>query len=201
MKLRLKYNSPVILSFTFAALIVMVMSTFMGPGFKSLFTLRGSFNFVNPVDYFRLFSYILGHADWSHFLGNFALILLIGPILEEKYGSFDILLMTLGTALITAIINILLFDSGAMGASGVAFMMILLVSMTNFKSGEIPITFILVVLLYVGREVVASFSPDNVSQFGHIMGGICGAIFGFLFEGGFKKEDPPATTPGTGSEL
>jgi membrane associated rhomboid family serine protease len=59
-------------------------------------------------------------------------------------------------------------------------MMILLSSFTNFNKGEIPLTFILVLLLYLGQQVVDSFKADNVSQFAHIVGGLCGSLFGFL---------------------
>jgi len=40
------------------------------------------------------------------------------------------------------------------GASGVVFMFILLSSFVNFKKGRIPITFILVVIIYLGGEVM-----------------------------------------------
>jgi hypothetical protein len=84
------------------------------------------------------------------------------------------------TALVTAVLNNLFFSTGLMGASGIVFMMILLSSFVNFKQGEIPLTFILVVVLYIGREVISSFERNNVSEFAHILGGICGAAFGFL---------------------
>jgi uncharacterized membrane protein YdcZ (DUF606 family) len=67
-----------------------------------------------------------------------------------------------------------------MGASGVVFMMILLASFTNFSEGEIPLTFILILILYIGREVFNSFRQDNISEFAHIIGGLCGSLFGFF---------------------
>jgi uncharacterized membrane protein YdcZ (DUF606 family) len=59
-------------------------------------------------------------------------------------------------------------------------MMILLASFTNFNKGEIPLTFILVLILYVGRELINSFKSDNISEFAHIVGGFCGSLFGFF---------------------
>src|SRR5262245_15769051 len=92
--------------------------------------------------YAGLFTHILGHKDWQHLIGNFMLILLIGPILEERHGSRALLIMILLTALMTGLAN-LVFSSGViLGASGVAFMMILLASMANMRGGEIPLTFI-----------------------------------------------------------
>jgi hypothetical protein len=32
---------------------------------------------------------------------------------------------------------------------------------------------------FIGQEIVAAFRPDNISQIGHIFGGMCGAFFGF----------------------
>jgi membrane associated rhomboid family serine protease len=65
-------------------------------------------------------------------------------------------------------------------------MMVLLASFTNFNKGEIPLTFILVLVLYLGRELFNSFRSDNISEFAHIAGGFCGSLFGF-----FRPARPP----------
>ncbi len=192
--MKLKYNSPVILTFTFLSSIVLLIDSVTGskiiPG---LFTVPGEFAFNHPLDYLRIFTHAAGHANWMHLVGNFSLVLLLGPILEEKYGSRDILLMMLATAGITGILNVVFFDSGLLGASGIVFMLILLSSFSNFKSGEIPITFILVVALYLGQEIYRAVTEDNqVSEFAHIIGGAIGGVFGFLVERS-KGGKKPAT--------
>jgi GlpG protein len=69
-----------------------------------------------------------------------------------------------------------------MGASGVVFAFILMTSFTEFRDGEIPITFILVAVLYLGKEVANGlFAKDHISQMGHILGGITGAVIGYLW--------------------
>jgi membrane associated rhomboid family serine protease len=113
-------------------------------------------------------------------INNFSLILLIGPMLEESYGSRSLLFMIIITALVTGVLNVLFFTSSLMGASGVVFMMILLASFTNFNKGEIPLTFILVLVLYLGSQLLDSFRNDNISQFAHVVGGFCGSLFGFF---------------------
>ncbi|MBQ1907063.1 MAG: rhomboid family intramembrane serine protease, partial [Firmicutes bacterium] len=71
---------------------------------------------------------------------------------------------------------------GIMGASGIVFAFILLTSFTEFKEGEIPLSFILVALIYVGKELMAGIlSADNISQLSHIIGGACGASFGYAW--------------------
>jgi membrane associated rhomboid family serine protease len=118
--------------------------------------------------------------------------LLIGPILEERHGSVRLLVMILVTALVTGIATLLLSSHPVMGASGVAFMMILLASMANVRSGEIPLSFIAVAIIYLGGEVVASFRNDQISHMAHLVGGSVGAVFGFLAAGDRKAKAKPA---------
>jgi membrane associated rhomboid family serine protease len=179
--MRISYNSPVVLSFTFLALAVFVLTHFLSTSLQAAFVTLPSFSFTRPLDYFRLFSHVLGHQDLNHLMGNFTFILLIGPILEEKYGSQVLVGLVLITAFITAVLNTLFFNTGLLGASGIVFLFILLASFTTFKSGEIPLTFILVFLIFIGQEAYSSFESDNISQFAHILGGIIGSIFGFSF--------------------
>lgn len=146
----------------------------------SWFHLPGNFQYANFISYFQLFSYPLGHGSTEHLLGNLSFVLLLGPILEEKYGSKKLLIMMLSTALITAILHILFFSSSLIGASGIVFLFIMLISFTNVSGGTIPLSFILIFLLFVGKEVISSFQQDNISQFAHIIGGVCGSMFGFL---------------------
>ncbi|MFI3175732.1 MAG: rhomboid family intramembrane serine protease, partial [Bacillota bacterium] len=100
---------------------------------------------------------------------------------EEKYGGANLLFVILLTALVTGICNVVLFpDVALLGASGVVFAFILLSSMASFSDGKIPLTFILIAVIYIGREVISAFSTDNISQFTHIIGGIVGAGCGYF---------------------
>ncbi|MBN2874459.1 MAG: rhomboid family intramembrane serine protease [Spirochaetales bacterium] len=178
----IRYNAPTTLTFTLVCAVVLLLGTVFPGLVEAWFSVpgRGGFDAHSLRDYVRLFSHILGHADINHFLSNFSFILLLGPILESTYGSGGMMIMTVITAFVTGILNILLFQTGLMGASGIVFMMILLSSFTNFNKGEIPLTFILVLVLYLGREVWNAFTANNISEFGHIIGGLCGSIFGYL---------------------
>ncbi|NLD94755.1 MAG: rhomboid family intramembrane serine protease [Fibrobacter sp.] len=178
--MKIRYNSPVILSFALICSGVLLLDhTTNGSLMKSFFICYPHMEFTNPFTYLRIFSHAIGHKDWSHLISNFTLILLIGPILEEKYGSKRLLTMMIISAGITGLLNTLIFPTGLLGASGIVFMFIILGSFTNFKSGDIPLTFILVILLFLTKEFVDAFANDSVSQFAHIMGGICGSVFGF----------------------
>ena len=179
--MRVRYNAPVILTFTLLAAAVMVVDQFVSGFARLWFSCPANLDGAGAADYLRLFSYVLGHRDWLHLMSNFSFVLLIGPVLEEKHRSGPMLLMLLITALATGILNVLLFKAGLMGASGIVFMLILLSSFTNIRAGEVPLTFILVVVLFLARELLSAFGQDDISQFAHILGGFCGSLFGFLF--------------------
>ena len=177
--MKLKFNSPVILGFSLICVAVFVLDKVMVGTLMPYFTL-GNVSTSSPLSLLTLFTHVIGHASIEHLMGNLTFILLLGPIVEEKYGDSRTLFMMLITALVTGILNLLFFHTGLMGASGIVFMLILLVSFTNTKSGEIPVTFILVALLFIGKEVIESLNTDQISQFAHIIGGVCGSVFGFV---------------------
>jgi GlpG protein len=146
------------------------------------FTVYPTFDAASPLDYFRLVSHVFGHASIAHLLGNMMFLLLIGPLMEERYGSKHLLAMIAIVALLTGILNVLFFPKGLLGASGIVFMLIILSSFNNLKQGYIPLTFILVFLIYLAKEVYLEFTvQDNVSHFAHILGGSLGSIYGFMY--------------------
>jgi membrane associated rhomboid family serine protease len=177
--MKITYNAPVTLTFSIASASVLLLS-YVIPGIVYWFSTPVPFDPTLVSSYLKVFTYVLGHADIGHLMGNLSFILLLGPTLEQSFGSKTLILMILITALVTGLFHSLLFSGALLGASGIVFMMILLSSFANAKSGEVPLTFILVVVLYIGREVIDSFQADGVSQFAHIAGGLCGAVFGYF---------------------
>ena len=179
--MRISYNAPVSLSFSLLAALILLLNYTLLPGIvETLFLIGPTMNPANVLDWIRLFTHVLGHGGWDHLIGNLSFILLLGPILEEKYGSGPLLIMVVVTALVTGLLNVLLLSSGLLGASGIVFMMIMLTSLVNFRAGELPLTFIAIIVLYISKELFAAFSQDSVSQFAHLIGGACGSLFGFL---------------------
>ena len=136
---------------------------------------------ADPLFFVRLFGHVLGHAGWDHFISNMLLFLVIAPPLEERYGSRTLLSGILMTALVSGILQCVLFPSSALlGASGIVFMLIILSSLVGSRNGGIPITLILVGALYLSQQVYdILFVQDNVANFMHIVGGACGTVFGF----------------------
>ncbi len=136
---------------------------------------------TNPMTYVRFFTHVFGHQGISHFISNAAYILLLGPMLEEKYGSAMLIKIIAITALITGLVNYIFFWNVALcGASGVVFAFIVLTSFTGFKQGEIPLTFILVAVIFIGQQIFEGIAiEDNISNMAHIVGGIVGAVLGY----------------------
>jgi membrane associated rhomboid family serine protease len=181
--MRIRYNAPVTLTFTLFCLAILLTDLFAHTAFtRNIFSIvgKGSFDFSNPFHYIRLFTHVMGHVSFTHFISNFSIILLLGPILEEKYTSLSLLFMMAITAVVTGLLNVLLFPTGLLGASGIVFMMILLASFTNIGHGDIPLTFLLVLVIYLSAEIAKSFDKNSISEFAHIAGGICGSLFGFI---------------------
>jgi GlpG protein len=103
-------------------------------------------------------------------------------MLEEKYGSKMLIEIILVTAVVTGIINYLFFwNVGLCGASGVVFAFIVIASFTNFREGEIPLTFILVACIFIGQQVYEGIVvSDNISNTAHIIGGLVGSVAGYF---------------------
>ncbi|MBS4959713.1 MAG: rhomboid family intramembrane serine protease [Clostridiales bacterium] len=179
---KITFNSPVILSFTLICFVVLVLNKITGDFLNTYLFCVYRFGFTDVLGYLRLFLYIFGHAGWSHFSGNITMLLIVGPLLEERYGSKKLLLMMAITAVITGLIHISFFpDTALIGASGIVYMMILLSSITNVEDGKIPMTLLIIAVVYIGGQIYEGlFIRDNISNLGHIVGGVLGAIMGYL---------------------
>ena len=175
------YNSIVILSYFVICLIVLILNTILKGKINNFLALRKG-SLLNPMTYIRLFTTGLCHNNWTHFRNNFITILLIGPLLEEKYGSIPILEMLLITTAASSLIHLFIYESSAIGASDNVYMLIVLCSVVNVTEGKIPVTLILIFLFYVADEIIKQFSnkKDNISHDSHIVGAICGFIFGYF---------------------
>lgn len=174
------FNAPVVLGFVAASLIALLLGLVTGGAANTVLFSTYRTAAFDPLAFVRMFTYVLGHADFNHWLANATLLLIVGPMIEEKYGGVKTLLLILITAFSTALINNLLFTTGIMGASGVVFAMVLLSSFASYEKGSVPLTLVLLAVILIGGQIVAAFQPDGISQFAHIFGGLIGCAAGFL---------------------
>lgn len=185
--MRISCNSPVVLAFVAIASLELLADFITHGAIRPLFSSHGNASLMSMLIMPGSFLHIFGHANFDHLVGNMMFLLLLGPILEEKYGSMTFMIMIGITAVSTAVLNAVFFSNGILGASGVVFMLIVLSSFTNVKEGTIPLTFVIVIVLYFGKEFLESFTSDNISHFAHILGGCFGGIFGLIFSGNTKE--------------
>ena len=179
-----QYNSVLILTMFATSVGALILKKITnGKSDKLLFSSYRS-SLLNPLTYLRFFTHILGHSNWEHLINNYIIILLLGPMIEEKYGTMDLLLMILITAFVVGLFNFIRGGIKLKGSSCIVFMLIVLSSFSNIQAGKIPITFILIFIFYVFREIKDLKADDGISHTGHIIGALCGAVFGFWYMNG-----------------
>ena len=186
---KIQYNAVVILSYFFICLVILILDKLaQGRLVNNLFSTGRNDSLLNPLTYFKLISHSLGHSSWDHLYNNFLKILLIGPLTEEKYGSLNLLIMIILTSLIIGIINRIFSKNRILGASGIAYMLIVLCSFVNIESGKIPITVVLIILFFVVDEIINLLKrkKDGISHLGHVTGAICGILLGILSMNGIN---------------
>ena len=181
-KFKLYFNAPITLSFVGICLLALGLDFLTNGESTDAFFCTYSSSLINPFTYIRLIGHVFGHIDFSHFISNALYILLLGPMLEEKYHD-KLIIVILFTAIVTGILHNI-FDPhvALLGSSGVVFAFILLSSITGERQG-IPVTLILVAILYLGEEFYSFITvSDNISQLTHIIGGLSGALLGLMFK-------------------
>jgi membrane associated rhomboid family serine protease len=178
--MRIRLNSPVLLTYTIASTCILILST-LHRNILIWFIAPSSF-VPNSVQFWiTLFSHSLGHISWSQLINNFALILLIGPRMEDRHGRRGLALILGVTALVTGILSVVFHSTGICGSNSITFALILLSSFVDFRGGEIPATFLLIFVLYIGREVSHFVTNSEETNLLDLVGGICGSLFGYQF--------------------
>ncbi len=181
-KRTITFNAPAVLWFVILCFGAMVLNALTGGLTNRLLFSTYRASLLNPLTWLRLFTHVLGHVSWQHFIGNMTYILLLGPMLEEKYGWRTLVGVMAVTAGITGVVHTVLFPGAALcGASGIVFAFILMTSFTGFREGELPVTVILTAAVFIGQQMYEGlFVRDNVSNLTHILGGAVGGVTGYM---------------------
>ena len=179
-KLRITFNAPITLGFVIMCFIATLLGVISNGRITQSVFMTYHTSSTSPMTYVRFVTHIFGHSGWNHFIGNASYLLLLGPMLEEKHGSKELIEVIGITAVITGIVNYIFFwNVGLCGASGVVFAFIILASFTGFREGEIPLTFVLVAVIFIGQQVYEGIAVQNdISNMAHIVGGIVGTVLG-----------------------
>jgi rhomboid protease GluP len=190
-------DAPVTLLLVAAAAVLVLV-----PGSTALLRLDpiGPTALFNPRWYLGVVGHVLAHQNFAHFIGNASLFLLLAPGLERRFGAlgFAILLGLLAAVTgVSASVVLFFTQKSLVGASGVVFALIFLHAMVEGRGREVPLTAILLGVLWGSKELLGLFDASNVSNSAHLNGALWGFLFGLA---GRKRspEDPPGSSGGSG---
>ena len=188
LKLKVSYDAPVTLSFVIICAVLFLLNCFVIKNdvlekiLASPTTQAGTLPFIvkQPLSYVRLLVYIFGAGSGagSLLITNLILIMLLGPAMEERYGSVIIGIMIFVSALFSGVLNACFCTESLVGAVPVVCMMIFLNAFMSFSKKTFPLSFAAVIVLFVLLEVFSGAGAVKIIIC--IAGGLCGSLFAFL---------------------
>lgn len=211
----LKINSPVVTVIAALSVLAMIFDTFIikGKVISNAFTCHASkasgtfaaFNFKSAADYARMIFYVLGSSSWHSMFSGTIILLLLGANLEERYGSKILLLMIFTSSLVTGVLTACISTVPVSGADGIIFTMLILISISEISKKEIPLTWLMVLVLFISYKLYSTADfyhlkkasiilEKNICVFIQLIGGICGSLFGFLVAPKNKKASGKETS-------
>lgn len=187
-KISVLYDAPVTVTF---ALIVIFVFLVDGAIFKGNLSAKyllaptaangaNPFSFKIPLSYIQVLFHVVASVEQTALLSNVIIILLLGPILEEKYGSVIIGLMMVLSALLSGVLNASFCLVGSSGADSIVFMFVLLNSYLSVSKKKIPLSAVIVLILFISGEFFAKNPNGFIGILVNIAGGLCGSLLAFL---------------------
>ena len=205
---KLSYNAPFTITLCAVSLIVFLIDKFAFKGslMAKAFICRSHtgaipFDFKNIKDYITLLSHALGNSSISTLLLNMILALILGPVLEERYGSPVMILMSVITTLIAGVLTACLGNTPLSGFQSIVIMMIFLSSLQPFQKKDLQISWIAVIIFYLVMDFI-DLSDSNfttvqklISPAIELCAGLAGSLFGFLSAPKKKPSSPKKDKP------
>lgn len=165
------FESTFTISLIVISFVVTLIQEFFIPNFASNFATHNRFDM-------GIVLHIFGHSGWDHFLGNVIYIAMLGPSVEDKFGTIPLAIITILSALIIGTISVI-SNTPCYGLSSVAYMWVILNTFQSDESEGLPITSIILLFVFVLPEAIAIFTKtDNIAHQNHVLGAICGLGFG-----------------------
>ncbi len=191
LNLKISYDAPVTLTFVIVCALIFLLNVLLirngkSGGFEKIFasptSQGGVLPFIPsaPLSYFRLLFYIFGSEPGYAYelFTNLILIMLLGPSMEERYGSVIIGIMIFVSALFSGVLNACFLETSLVGCVPLVSMMIFLNAFMSFSKKKFPLSFAAVMVLFV---LVQFFTGAGILRIiVCIAGGLCGSLFAFL---------------------
>lgn len=186
--LKLSYDAPVTLTFSLVCIVLFLVDNFLLKNFlgQHIFcsptAAKGPypFSFSEFISYPRLILYVFGSKSFVLLFTNLIYILLLGPSVEEQYGSVVIGIMIAVSALFSGVLNASFCSATLQGTAPIVFTMIFLNAFMTFSRRKIPVSFIVVMILYILIGCLDKEANGFIGTIVNMAGGLCGSLFAFL---------------------
>ncbi len=188
LNIKLSYDAPVTLTFVIATLLLFVINSFLCKGKLTTLILSAPtssvgelpFEVSSPLSYLRLFFYVFGASSGNMMITNLIFILLLGPAMEERYGSVVIGIMIIVSAVFAGVLNACFCQKMLQGPISIVFMMVFLNAFMSFSKKKVPLCFVIILILFVCREIFEQNANGIIGLISSLAGGLCGSLFAFL---------------------
>lgn len=190
-KFNFVFDSPVTISFSLLSVLLFVLNCLAIKGSLDIKILSSPTTSAGPIpfmatqisSYLRLFLYAFGSQNFVGLLSNLLFLLMLGPVMEERYGSLVIGIMMAVSVLFSGVLNTCFCETSLQGCMPIIFMMIFLNSFMSFSKKKIPASFFIIFIFYIIKEILQVTDKRFSGIVGLIIcitGGLCGSLFAFL---------------------
>lgn len=123
------------------------------------------------------------HANLPHLIFNCYALFLVGPLVEQFYGTKRYVLLYLLMGIIATIGSFIFSDAVAVGASGAIYGLLAFHIYLFLRNRQMyRELFGMQMLVVIGINLVYTFMDPNIDKAGHVVGLLAGLIFYALFD-------------------
>lgn len=167
---KFSYDAPVTLSFVLLSIVLFLINHLALNNNLDFYALSSTtkngglvpFDLKSAFSYLKTVFYIFGSENWTIMFANLLFILLLGPKIEEYYGSIIIGLMMLVSGLFTGVLNACFCTLPLWGPVSIVFMLIFLNAFISFSKKQIPFSFFAAFILYIFYQIFTMLQTGSV---------------------------------------
>ncbi len=178
---KIKYDSQVVLTFVLLCFGATFLGLYYGSEFMYTYFETYRADLWQPVTYLRFITYIFGHDSWDMLFENSLYLLLLGPMLEKRYGSQVMVVMIAVTAISTSLLNFIFFPGAVLyGSNGIVLAFIILTAISGLTEGYFPVSLALIAIVFFRQEILQNvIRVENMANVAPIIGCILGVGVAF----------------------
>lgn len=186
---KLLIDSYVSIAFVAISLIILLCDLFLSKGKIAAFLASpvlapenniNQFNVTSIKSYFQMIFYVFAPSDVNVLIPSLIFIMLLGPTLEDRYGITVIGVMIFICALFSGVLNACFCKNSLTGPSCIVYMMIFLNIFFSLIKKKIPLSFVVIFVLLIVKDVLVPSENGIVGIIVNICGGLCGSLIAFL---------------------